>query len=96
MSEDKKPEARIVFNSDLYWGIPLYVTHDPKQTEYHLIEIKLLPGVTDKKNVQIPAVKVKLDSMDGSIWVYDFQISTEPDGLKVMKAREQGDDDDDD
>jgi len=95
MAEDKKQDERIIFHSDLYWGIPLYVKHDPNQIEYSLVGIKLLPGVTDKKNVQIPAVQLKLASMVDTIWVYDFQISTEPDALRQMQAREKGDDDDD-
>lgn len=92
MPEPKKEQ--ILFSSDLYWGMPLYIKTDPLQMEYSLIEIKLLPGVTDKKGNQIPAVKFRLSNQNENIWLYDFECSTELNTLKKLENPDGEDEDD--
>lgn len=93
--KDDKPPERIIFNSDLYFGMTFYLTADPKQEEYQLIGVRLLPGVTDKKGNHIPAVKFHLESASRKIWAYDFLCSQELDAMKRLHSDEQTDDDDD-
>lgn len=94
--KDDKPQERIIFSSDLYWGIPLYIKNDPIQDEYTLVEITLLPGVTNSKSIQVPAVQLRLKMMKYLIWVYDFEVSTVRDEEKWQRNRDSQKRDDDD
>ena len=95
-----KPQEKIVFSSDLYFGMPFYIKNDEEQCEYFLKNIKLSPGVTNSKGHHIPAVKLHLQAMDHKIWIDDFQCSTVRDEDKWQKNEDRknraSDDDEDD
>lgn len=63
----------------------MYIKMDPKQEQYEMIEYKMTPD----------GLKFRLTNFKHDLWLHDFQISLEPDTVKQMKSREQGEDDDD-
>lgn len=82
----KKKEIKVLVKTDLVFGEIMYIRMDPKQEPYELIEYKITPD----------GVKFRIANIDGAWWLHDFQLSLEPDALKRLKTKEDGDDDDED
>ena len=71
----------VSIKTDLEWGDVWYIKNDPDQKEYHLVALTLRPG---------KGILFTLDFMGEELEVYDFQCSKEPDTLKQLKSKEDG------
>lgn len=70
---------------DLDFGQSIWLKNDPDQEEYILSRVLISPG---------NQIKFELSYLGSTVEVYDFEISTEPDKLKMLKSKENGEDDD--
>jgi hypothetical protein len=92
MAEKRKgkiDDTKINFISDLAWGDIFYLNTDPDQKEYELVGIILVPDKTTP-----PVVKYRLTRMgEEPFEVFDFQVSSERDNVKVFtKPPDESDD----
>ena len=85
MSTKPKKKLSVDIKTDLVFGEIMYIKLDPKQEPHELLEYKMTPD----------GLKFKIANMTSCGWFHDFQLSLEPDTVKQLKSREQGDDDDD-
>ena len=84
MSTKPKKKLSVEIKTDLVFGEIMYIKIDPKQEPHEMLEYKMTPD----------GLKFKITNMVSRGWFHDFQLSLEPDQYKLMKSREQGDDDD--